>query len=325
METVKWGIVGCGNVCEVKSGPGLYKAEGSELVMVMRRDGAKAEDFAKRHGVDRWSDNADEVLGDSEVNAVYIATPPSSHLELGLKVAAAGKPCLMEKPMAMNHKECVQMLEAFQANNVPLFVAYYRRALPRFLKVRELLQGGAIGTVTAVHIVHYNRLATGEKAKNWRYDPAIGGAGAFLDLASHGLDILDFLISPIRRIGGFAVNTGGAYAAEDATAASFEFESGCVGTGMWNFNADHGDNRITFTGTEGELQTPIFSDTDIVLKKDGKEEAISAPNPPHVSQPLEQTIVDELLGKGTCDSTGESGARTSWAMDQCLMTYYGTR
>ena len=107
METVKWGIEGCGNVCEVKSGPGLYKAEGSELVMVMRRDGAKAEDFAKRHGVDRWSDNADEVLGDSEVNAVYIATPPSSHLELGLKVAAAGKPCLMEKPMAMNHKECV--------------------------------------------------------------------------------------------------------------------------------------------------------------------------------------------------------------------------
>ena len=325
MPTIKWGIIGCGDVCEVKSGPGFYKSKNSALVSVMRRDGEKAADFAKRHNVAHHTNHANEVIHNPDVDAVYIATPPASHCEYALQVAQAGKPCYVEKPMAMNHRECMQMVEAFKAQNVPLYVAYYRRGLPRFLKVRDLLQEGAIGQLTSVHIVHYGKLATGDKAKNWRYDPAIAGAGEFLDLASHGLDILDFLISPIKRASGFALNTGKAYNAEDVTTACFEFESGVLGTGTWNFNADHGTNRITFTGTKGEIQVPVFSDTDILLKRNGKEETFSAPNPPHVHQPLIQSIVDELNGQGQCSSTGQSGARTSWVMDQCLQTYYGER
>ena len=325
METIRWGIIGCGNVCESKSGPGLYKAEGSALTIVMRRDKDQAADFAKRHGVSHATDSAEAVINHPGVDAVYIATPPSSHCALALLVAAAGKPCLVEKPMAMNHRECVQMIDAFKAQKVPLYVAYYRRELPRFLEVREQLQEGAIGQLTSVHIVQYGRLATGDKSKGWRFDPSIGGAGEFLDLASHGLDILDFLVSPITRAEGYALNTGKAYNAEDVTAACFEFQSGVVGTGIWNFNADHSDNRITFTGSKGELQIPVFSDTDIVLKRNGKEETFAAPNPPHVHQPLIQTIVNELRGKGQCPSTGLSGARTSWVMDQCLRTYYGDR
>ena len=325
MKPIRWGIIGCGNVCESKSGPGFYKADNSELVIVMRRDGEKAADFAKRHHVAHHTTKADEVINHPEVDAVYIATPPSSHCEYALKVAEAGKPCYVEKPMGMNHKECLAMIDAFKTKNVPLFVAYYRRGLPRFLKVRDLLQDGAIGQLTSVHIVHYGKLATGEKAGNWRYDPAIGGAGEFLDLASHGFDILDFLVSPIKRVDGYALNTGKSYEAEDVTAACFEFESGVVGTGMWNFNADHGANHITFTGSEGEIQTPVFSDTDIILKRDGKEETFSAPNPPHAHQPLIQDIVNELNGQGHSASTGQSGARTSWVMDQCLHTYNGER
>ena len=340
MENIRWGIIGCGDVCEVKSGPGFYKADHSELAIVMRRNAEKAADFAKRHGVSRSTDNADEVIHHPDVDAVYIATPPSSHCEYALKVAEAGKPCYVEKPMAMNHRECRQMVAAFQAKNIPLYVAYYRRALPRFLKVRALLQEGAIGTLTSVHIVHYGKLDKNfapnthrathpqyphKNPNNWRFDPSIAGAGLFLDLASHGFDILDFLISPITRVCGFALNTGGTYEAEDVTAATFEFETGVVGTGIYNFHADHSDNRIAFTGSEGEIQTPVFSNTDITLKRNGAEERISAPNPPHVHQPLIQSIVDELRGKGQCVSTGETGARASWVMDQCLITYYGER
>jgi 1,5-anhydro-D-fructose reductase (1,5-anhydro-D-mannitol-forming) len=323
MKTIRWGIIGCGNVCESKSGPGFYKADHSELVIVMRRDADLAADFAKRHHVPFSTHNADEVIHHPDVDAVYIATPPSTHCEYALRVAEAGKPCYVEKPMAINHKECRLMIDAFKKANRPLFVAYYRRGMPRFLKVRELLQDGAIGQLTSVHIVHYGKLSTGEKAKNWRFDPAVGGAGEFLDLASHGFDILDFIVGPIRRVEGFARNTGKAYTAEDVTGACFEFESGVVGTGMWNFNADHGDNRMTFTGNLGELQTPVFSDTDIILKRKGGEETFSAPNPEHVQQPLIQDIVNALNGLGQAASTGESGARTSWVMDQCLKTYYG--
>src|SRR3954447_6932178 len=144
MKTIRWGIVGCGDVTECKSGPAFGKARNSALVAVMRRDGAKAADYAKRHGVPRWYDDADKLIGDPEVDAVYVATPPGSHLEYALKVAAAGKPCYVEKPMARSFVECQRMIDTFERAKVPLFVAYYRRALPRFVKLKELLDSGEI-------------------------------------------------------------------------------------------------------------------------------------------------------------------------------------
>ncbi len=319
---IRWGIIGCGNVTEVKSGPGFQKAENSALVAVMRRDRDKAADYAQRHGVPKFYNQAADLINDPDVDAVYVATPPSSHCQLGLALAAAGKPCLMEKPMAMNHAECVRLVEAFSRARTPLFVAFYRRALPRFLKVRELLQSGAIGQLTSVHIRQYDRLATGEAAQAWRFDPSIAGAGLFLDLASHGLDLLDFLVCPISEVAGFAVNTGATYKAEDVTAACFQFESGVVGHGIWNFNADRWEDAIVFTGSSGELRTPVFTDGDVVLRSGDEETIHEVRNPPHVHQPLIQTIVYELLGKGRCESTGDSGARTSWVMDRCLESYY---
>ncbi|MDP6777545.1 MAG: Gfo/Idh/MocA family oxidoreductase [Candidatus Latescibacteria bacterium] len=323
MQTIRWGIIGCGNVTEVKSGPGFQEAEGSELVAVMRRDAELAADYARRHGVPRSYGNADDLIEDPDVDAIYVATPPSSHCELSLKVADAGKPCFVEKPMAMNYAECQWMVEAFKRRGMPLYVAYYRRAFPMFLKVRELLKEGAIGTLSSVHIVQYGTLDTGDKASGWRYDPEVGGGGLFMDVGSHGLDILDFLISPITAVGGFSLNTGGAYAVEDVTAAAFEFESGCVGTGIWNFNADHSKDLITLTGSGGEIRCPVFSDGAILIKKPDGEESIDIRKPEHVHQPMIQTIVDELLGKGLCESTGESGARTGRVMEECLKAYYG--
>ncbi len=322
MEQVRWGIVGCGDVTEVKSGPAFQKAAGSELVAVMRRDAEKAADYARRHGVPRFYGCADELIQDREVDAVYIATPPSSHCELALRVARAGKPCLVEKPMAINAAECRRMMEAFHRCGQPLFVAYYRRELSRFLQVRELLREGALGTLSSVHLVQYGRLATGEQAREWRFDPAVAGGGLFMDLASHGLDLLDFLLGPIRFAAGFAVNTGGAYQAEDATVAALQFESGAVGTGVWNFNAGRFEDQIVLTGSVGELSCPVFSDTGFSLEKDGKREVFEHRNPTHVHQPLVQTVVDQLLGRGRCESTGESAARTAWVLDECLKGYY---
>lgn len=323
MEPIRWGIVGCGDVTEVKSGPGFQKADGSALVAVMRRDGEKARDYARRHGVANAYDRAEDLIQDPEVDAVYIATPPSSHCELALRVAAAGKPCLVEKPMALNHAECQRMVAAFQSRRMPLWVAYYRRALPRFLIVRDRLRQQAIGRVTSVHVQVTAPLVTGADATNWRVDPATGGAGIFFDLASHCFDLLDFLIGPITRVSGQAINTAGAYRAEDVTVAAFEFDLGVVGTGVWNFNAPAKSDTITFIGSDGELTTPVFSDTAVVVTRGSAQIVEEVRNPPHVHQPLIQTIVNELGGNGRCESTGESAARTSWVMDQCVAHYYG--
>lgn len=318
MRTIRWGMIGCGDVAEVKSGPGFQKAEGSALVAVMRRDRAKAEDFARRHGVPHVHTEAEGLIEDPEVDAVYIATPPSTHCELALKVAAANKPCLVEKPMAMNHGECVRMVEAFQSAGQSLWVAYYRRALPRFLKVRELLNDGAIGVVTSVRVEQRDRLVKGDRAEAWRFDPAVAGGGLFVDMGSHCLDLLDFFLGPVSAVQGFAVNTGHAYNVEDVTVAAFRFPECVAGTGVWNFNASDTADTMVFTGTDGELTTPILTDGDVILVRGEDRSVFPIRNPPHVHQPLIQTIVDEMLGRGTCESTGESGARTAWVTDRCL-------
>jgi predicted dehydrogenase len=318
VTVVRWGIVGCGDVTEVKSGPGFQKADGSALVAVMRRDRAKAEDYARRHGVLRVHATAEALIDDPEVGAVYIATPPSSHRELALRVAAAGKPCLVEKPMARSYAECIEMIDAFRQRDVPLWVAYYRRALPRFLKVRELLREGAIGRVTAVHIDVSDVLPASAGELGWRVDPEIAGAGLFFDLGSHCFDLVDFLAGPIVSAAGVALNTGGLYPAEDVTAAAFEIEGGIAGTGIWNFHADRKADSLRITGSTGVIHTPVFADRDVVLVRSAREDVFAVRNPPHVHQPLIQTIVDELRGHGRCESTAESGGRASWVMDQCV-------
>lgn len=320
---VRWGIVGCGDVTEVKSGPGFQHARGSSLVAVMRRDLARAQDYARRHGVPRACNRVSALIGDPEVDAVYIATPPSSHLEIALEVAAAGKPCLVEKPMAMTHAECVRMVDAFRAAGVPLWVAYYRRALPRFLEVKRQLALGTIGRITSVHVQVTDRLASDATLGNWRFDPAVAGAGLFYDLGSHCFDLLDFFAGPIADARGFAGNTAGAYPAEDVVATSFIFTSGVIGTGLFNFNADAKTDWITLTGSEGTITTPVFADTDVVIERAGTRDLLTVRNPPHVHQPLIQTIVDKLHGAGECPSTGESGARASWVLERCLENQRG--
>jgi predicted dehydrogenase len=223
--------------------------------------------------------------------------------------------------MALNHAECAAMIDAFAARGVPLWVAYYRRALPRFLEVRARLAAGVIGALTSVHVQVTDRLAGGDTLANWRFDPAVAGGGLFVDLASHCVDLLDFFAGPIAEARGIAVNTGGAYSAEDVTAAAFRFHAGLAGTGIWNFNAPDKTDAIVLTGTGGTISTPIFTDGDVTIEAGGRREVLAIRNPPHVHQPLIQTIVDELSGRGRCESTGESGARATWVMDRCLESY----
>jgi 1,5-anhydro-D-fructose reductase (1,5-anhydro-D-mannitol-forming) len=241
MKTIRWGIIGCGEVTEVKSGPGFAKAERSALVAVMRRNGELARDYARRHGVARWYDDGAALIADPEVDAVYVATPPSAHKEYTIAAAAAGKPVYVEKPMALNAGECDAMIAACRAAGVPLFVAYYRRALPRFLKVKELIDSGAIGDVRAVTIALYRRYeppvpavppagasaavggSAAPAALPWRIDPAISGGGLFVDLAAHTFDLLDYVLGPIARVTGGAGNQAGRYAAEDIVHGAFEF------------------------------------------------------------------------------------------------------
>ena len=318
---VRWGIIGCGNVTEVKSGPALQMAEGSELVAVMRRDAALAADYARRHEVPHWYTDADALIEDPRVNAVYVATPPSSHKEYTMKAAKAGKPVYVEKPMAVTPDAAREMVEFCEHHGVPLFVAYYRRALPRFLHVKELLDSGRIGTPRAVTTQLWQppRPAGSD---GWRVDPEVAGGGYFMDLASHTLDFLDYLLGPVAEVAGHAHNQTGLYSAEDVTSASFRYASGVLGSGVWSFAAGTRRDVTELVGSAGSIRFSSFTTEPIELETEEGVEQFAFENPTHIQQPLIQTIVDELRGLGAGPSTGRSALRTSQVLDAVLKAYY---
>ncbi|MEJ2114417.1 MAG: Gfo/Idh/MocA family oxidoreductase [Flavobacteriaceae bacterium] len=324
LKEICWGIIGAGDVCEVKSGPALMQIANSSVKAVMRRNSDRAKDFAKRHGIPKWYDNADDLLNDSKVNAIYIATPPNTHATYTLKAAAVGKPVYVEKPMARSYQESISMVEACKKANVPLYVAYYRRALPNILKVKELIDSGSIGSIRNVNInlqMSIEPEIVGEHStlNNWRVDPEIAGGGYFYDLASHQLDALDFLFGPIVEAKGFSTNQSKAYKANDITTGIFKFKNGILGQGLWAFNTSKVSQHelTTIIGSKGQISFPFFGDNHVILEIENKplkkfEFEISK----HIQMPLIQTIVDELQGNGKCQSTGVSGARTNWVMEQ---------
>ncbi|PIE33021.1 oxidoreductase [candidate division KSB3 bacterium] len=329
MKNIRWGIIGCGDVTEVKSGPAFQKIEGSQLVAVMRRNGGKAKDYAERHGVPTWYDDADTLIHDPNVDAVYIATPPSSHADYAIKVLEAGKPVYVEKPMAMDYAECKRMIAASEKANLPLFVAYYRRRLPAFLKVEELLEAGAIGDVRFMTIELYQPAEEGEQdPQNWHWHilPEFSAGGRFVDMGCHQLDILDYLFGPIDAAQGIAQNQAKLYPAEDIVCANFRFQTGVLGTGMWCFTISEESRRdqIEIIGSRGRITFSAFQAAPVRLDTAETVEEYEFPWPEHVAQPLIETVVAELQGRGTCPSTAVSAARTTRIVDHVLADWRQT-
>lgn len=321
MRTIRWGIIGCGDVTEVKSGPAFYKTPGSALVAVMRRDSAKAKDFAARHNVARWYDDGAKLIADPDVDAVYVATPPSSHEQYAVMAANSGKPVYVEKPMARTHAECLRMIEATRSAGTPLFVAYYRRRLPSFLRVKQLLDDGAIGDVRLVNVT----LALPPRASDldrstlhWHVDTQISGGGRFVDQACHMLDLVDFFCGPLQDVHGNAANQAGLYDPEDIVTAQWRHASGALGVGSWCFTAGQPEDRIELVGSRGTITVPCFAVAPTKLRTPDGVQEFSEPPPVHIQQPMIQAVVEALNGRGENPCPGDVGARTSWVMDQVL-------
>jgi len=324
---INWGIIGVGNVTEVKSGPAFYKSKHSNLVAVMRRNAEKAADYAKRHNVPKWYSNASELINDAEVDAVYIATPPDSHAQYAIEAMRAGKPVYVEKPMARNFAECRKMLKVSEETGMPIWVAYYRRSLPAFLKAKELIENGAIGKPLMVNIKLYKQAEERNQTKeemHWHVFPEISGGGYFFDLASHQFDYLNFIFGEITEVKGNAKNLAGLYPTEDTVSGTWTHKSGVVGTGSWCFVVDKNSvkDEIEIIGESGKISLPCFSPPGVLtLETTAGTQEMSFTNPEHVSQNLVQQVVNELSGNGVCVSTGVSAARTSWVLDEMVRNY----
>jgi predicted dehydrogenase len=327
MNKVNWGIIGCGDVTELKSGPAFNKVAGSKLVAVMRRSDEKVKDYALRHKVPLFFTDADALINHPDINAVYVATPPDTHSLYAMKAMEAGKPVYVEKPMAANYAQCLEMLDVSARTKVPLFVAYYRRTLPGYLKVKELIETGVIGRPISVSIDLFRPpLATELQGGDgwWRVNPYKGGAGIFFDLASHQFDFLDFIFGPITDFRGFARNVGGYYGAEDTVVASFVHANGVVGTGKWCFATDGASKRdvIEIIGTKGRIVFTGFDHSPIKLFTEGGNIDFPYLNPENIQYNLIKQVVEAIQGHGDCASTGISASRTNKVIEGIVADYY---
>jgi predicted dehydrogenase len=314
MKTVQWGIIGCGDVTEKKSGPAFNKVRNSRLVAVMRRDEEKVRDYAQRHGVSKWYTNARQLIEDDEVNAIYVATPPLYHEEYTLLALNAGKPVYVEKPVAIRLAAAENMLAASQKSGVKLSIAHYRRQQPLFKKVKTLLENEAIGKIRLVNIRLFQGTQPGVVAQtqvNWRVDPKISGGGLFHDLAPHQLDLLIYFFGNPLNFFGISLNQAGLYPADDLVTGHIRFEEDIIFNGVWCFSAslDSEADICEIIGSRGSISFGIFKHQQITLTSDGSQEVFTFESLEHVQQPMIEAVVRYFLDESSNPCSPEDGVR----------------
>lgn len=317
-STIAWGIIGCGDVTEVKSGPAFNKVPHSRLVAVMRRDAAKAKDYAARHSVPKWYSNADDLINDDEVNAIYVATPPLHHEEYTTKALKAGKPVYVEKPMAVDAEAAQRMVDAANETGVKLSVAHYRRQQPLFLKIKSLLAERAIGDVQNINLQFSQTHQNNNIAKTdvpWRLDPAVSGGGLFHDLAPHQLDLMLYFFGKPSSCTGSSKNTGGLYEADDTVNGEIIFENNVRFAGAWQFTADEKKDVCQITGTNGEIVFSVFDHQPLRLVLNGAETLLHFDSLQHVQQPMIEKVVQYFLGEVNNPCSAKEGVEVMKMID----------
>ncbi len=311
-KEIRWGFIGCGEVTEKKSGPAFGLVAGSRVVAVMGRNPEKVRSYAARHGVPRWYTDPQSLVDDAEVNAVYIATPPSTHATYAIMAMKSGKAVYVEKPMASNYEDCCRINRIAEKTGVPCFA-----------KVRQLVDGGAVGKVVNVQIrfaVPPRDLDYNSHNLPWRVQADIAGGGYFYDLAPHQIDLLQEMFGPITEAEGMTANRGGLYPAEDSVSACFKFDNGLPGSGSWCFVAHESakEDRIDIVGDRGSLSFSVFTYQPIVLQNEEGRREFTVPNPEYVQLPLIRLVVEHLQAQAVCRCDCVSATPVNWVVDKIL-------
>ena len=322
MKKIRWGIIGCGDVTELKSGPAFNKVKDSELVAVMRRNAEKAKDYAQRHHVPRWYSDANSLINDPDINAIYVATPPSSHEEYTIAALKAGKPVYVEKPMSVNAGSAANMAKAASTAKQKLTVAHYRRAQPLFQKIKQLILEKAIGDIRFARLsLHKPSLSASDlqiEKTAWRVDPSFAGGGLFHDLAPHQLDLMYFFFGEPGKAVGIATNQGGFYLADDIVSGDILFKSGVQFSGVWCFNVSAEDEKdeCEIIGEKGKIVFSFFEHKPLTVTCNGAAEIYRFDALQHVQQPMIEKTVEYFMDKAPNPCSGNEGAVVMQLIDR---------
>lgn len=317
---INWGIIGAGDVAEVKSGPAFNLVKDSLLIAVMRRNEEKAKDFAKRHNVPLWYNNVDELLANTKINAVYIATPPSSHLDITKKALKSGKFVYLEKPMTLNLQEAEE-LKSFIKPHHKVVVAHYRRRLKGFLKVKELLDKKAIGKISHAKIeilqpINNNIIVKTDK--DWRTNPKISGGGYFNDIAPHQLDLMRLFFGNIKVSKGYST-TYKKSNVDNVVSGIILFENEVQFQGIWNFTVANNakKDQCIIYGDKGLISFSFYEER-VIIKTPKSTKEFFFNSPKHIQKPLIEATVNYFLNKQENPCTVDDGLATLKIMDSFI-------
>lgn len=316
--TLRWGILGSGDVAETKGGPALQQAADSTVVASMRRDPKAAQDFATRHNIPRFYTSVDALLGDPEVDAVYIASPVYAHREHTIAAAQAGKHILVEKPMGLTSGDCEEMIAVCRRAGVQLGVAYYRRFYPVIMRVRELLGERAIGQVIQAQCL-FGSFFTGkdQQANNlWRSIPELAGGGVLMDIGSHRIDLLLHLLGPLAEVRALINTQTQKIEVEDSASLLLAFENGVHALLGFYWNMRERVDRFEINGTNGRIVVSHLEEGQLELHRYGHQveyQTLPPPRPTHLGL-VNDFVQSVALGRAPAVS-GEDGLATNRVLD----------
>jgi predicted dehydrogenase len=307
---LNWIVIGIGDIAIRRVIPVIQAEPRSRLYGLVTRDPAKAVPY----GVRAWV-TLDEALADTAVNAVYVGTPVFLHEPQTIQSLRAGKHVICEKPMAMNEAEARTMVQAAQESGKTFGVAYYRRSYPKVRRAKQLLAAGVIGKPALAELTCHSWF-DGTGSRSWLVDPAKAGGGPLFDIASHRIDVLNFLFGQPLRVSGQLSNVVHHYAVEDNATVMIEYAGGVRGVVdvRWHSKVSRDECRIR--GTEGEMELSPLNGPDLVYP--GGRETLPAHTNLHY--PMLENFVDAAEGKAPLLASGVSSFWTDWVTERAKRT-----
>ena len=304
---LNWLVIGIGDITTKRVMPAIRLESRSRLYGVVTRDKAKGAGVAEHV----W-DDLDAALADRQIDAVYVATPVALHAPQSIAALKAGKHVLCEKPVAMDYTEASRMVEVARECGKVLGVAYYRRTYPKVQRARELLAQGAIGQPVLAEANNHSASPAQGSFRSWLLDPKLAGGGPLYDVASHRIDLLNYLFGKPRRATGMRSNAVFEWPIEDNATALIEYESGVRGVVDVRWHSDVVRDQFRIIGTKGELNLDPLSGPELVYP--GGRELL--PTHANIHFPMIENFVAAVLDGAPLQSSGESAIWTDWITER---------
>jgi 1,5-anhydro-D-fructose reductase (1,5-anhydro-D-mannitol-forming) len=317
---VRFGIVGFGLHAVKRMMPAFTASEKCTVSALTRRDPEKAKESARQFDIPHAFTSVEELCRHPEVDAIFVTSPNSLHLQDVLTAVAAGKPVLCEKPMAMNSAECREMVEVARKAGVLLGIAHVFRFEESTARFREFVAADKLGRPVFARSEFCFRAGEVHPRK-WLRDKAVAGAGPLFDVGVHCIDTLRFVLQDeVVRVSARSVADPPPSTVESSATLALEFARGTLANVFVSFAAEY-RTPLEIVGETGVLraQDALTVDHPVVIESNHIADAGTQMVSNHLAYIRQvDAFADAVEGKSKFPCSGEDGWQNQEILDAAL-------